>query len=611
MGSRPRRGPRETEAPEFSERQESMSSAIGDLVASLQMNVAPFQSAIGVANQSLVKFDNAMGGMMSNIMKPFDRMTDTLREVFQQLANLVNPVEWLAKGFNLLMYPLQWCARQFESIMDAGKAVDAFVKVEAATVRLGAAMKNAGDHVGATMAQLQAITRGRAGGLEGMATLVESGLGGSNLTGAFAAAKDLAAMMGSDLPSAANMLGHALEFPEHAARMLREAHVELTASQQEAIATLAQMGDKAGAQAIILAAVQEKTAGFADQMRGTLGGQMKEFSGIIEHISEIFGEALAPTMEAVTALFKDLATWVSDNKATILDWGAAAADAFKSVTEPLQTLIALLKAGDMASAFLFIQLQWEKFKGMVSDGVETLKASFHTFGEYLAAIWPPVWAAIKAGGVQAMAAIAEAMADALKGKVKDPFGVGSALGNGEDQSVAQARAWHAQHPEIGINEALANVPTASKPVGGANAEAIAAAQAAYDASHGAQGISTQAGMDLENKMAQDAAKADAKTAMQEAAQAAEQKALLHEMAENMNAPGLEEKTKPEKPEKEEHYTAASALEKGSAEAWKSIMDAMMGDKGELQAAQATADNTRQTNVLLQAVADKLPAEEGF
>lgn len=190
------------------------------------------------------------------------------------------------------------------------------------------------------MDQMKEMTKGRAGGMEGMATLVESGVKGGNLGAAYQSAKDLAAMMGSDLPTAANMMANAMEFPERAARTLREAHIKLTEAQQDAIKTLSGVGDEAGAQAIILEAVREKTDGVADAMRNTLGGKMKEFSGVIDHLSEIFGEALKPTMEAVIGLFKDLGNWVGDNKAAIIGWGNSAADAFRSVTEPLQNLIA-------------------------------------------------------------------------------------------------------------------------------------------------------------------------------------------------------------------------------------------------------------------------------
>ena len=113
-----------------------MSSAVGDLVATLNMNVAPFQSAINTANQAIVKLDNVFGSLGHDLMKPFSAMADTLKETFDQLVNLVNPVNWLNKAFQGLMYPLQWCMRQFEGMADAGHAIEAFERVEDATARL-------------------------------------------------------------------------------------------------------------------------------------------------------------------------------------------------------------------------------------------------------------------------------------------------------------------------------------------------------------------------------------------------------------------------------------------------------------------------------------------
>ena len=373
-----------------------MSSAVGDLVATLNMNVAPFQSAINTANQAIVKLDNVFGSLGHDLMKPFSAMADTLKETFDQLVNLVNPVNWLNKAFQGLMYPLQWCMRQFEGMADAGHAIEAFERVEDATARLGAAMKNAGDKVGVTMAQIQALTKGRAGGLEGMATLVEAGLGGSTLTGAYASAKDLAAMMKTDIPAAAGMMATALEFPERAARTLREAHIRLSDTQQEAIETLMQFGDQAGAQTIILSAVAEKTDGVAAAMRGTLGGQMREFSATVEHLSEIFGKALAPSFEIIIALFKDLANWVGDNKSTILAWGDTAAGAVKAVTEPLRELIALLRAGEMDSAFLYLQVGWSRTVDRFREGTEVVKTFFGHLGEFLLDLFESIALGIEA-----------------------------------------------------------------------------------------------------------------------------------------------------------------------------------------------------------------------
>ena len=165
---------------------------------------------------------------------------------------------------------------------------------------------------------MQEMTKGRAGGLEGMATLVESGLKGGNLDAAYGSAKDLAAMMGTDMPTAANMLGTAPGIPRagrpHAPRGPYQAHRIPARGDQDPGA----VGNEAGRKAIILAAVQEKTEGVADAMRGTLGGQMREFTGTIEHLSEIFGEALKPHHGGRRGLFKDMATWVGDNKAAIL-----------------------------------------------------------------------------------------------------------------------------------------------------------------------------------------------------------------------------------------------------------------------------------------------------
>ena len=324
-------------------------------------------------------------------------------------------------------------------------------------------MKNAGDKVGVTMAQIQALTKGRAGGLEGMATLVEAGLGGSTLTGAYASAKDLAAMMKTDIPAAAGMMATALEFPERATRTLREAHIRLSDTQQEAIETLMQFGDQAGAQTIILSAVAEKTDGVAAAMRGTLGGQMREFSATVEHLSEIFGKALAPSFEIIIALFKDLANWVGDNKSTILAWGDTAAGAVKAVTEPLRKLIALLRAGEMDSAFLYLQVGWSRTVDRLREGTEVVKTFFGHLGEFLLDLF-------------------ESIALGIEARVKRIINVGQYKGADLDRDQANAQAYTSA---VLHHDYFAGTTSAWT---GQEFSQTQAAQAAYDKSKGAAAL---------------------------------------------------------------------------------------------------------------------------
>lgn len=545
-----------------------MSTGIGDLVATVSANTAPFESAMAMAGKRTIEF----GERVNSLIAPLRHMTAVVEETAGQLLSLLNPVDWLSKGFNLLMYPLQMCARQFEGIMDAGKAVESFTRLENATVRLGAAMKNAGGNIGVTMTEMEKLTRGRAGGLEGMTTLVESGLKGGALAATFQSAKDLAAMMGSDLPTAANMLGTAMEFPERAVRMLREAHIKLSESQQEAIASLSKMGETGQAQAIILAAVQAKTEGVADAMRGTLGGQMKEFSGAIDHLSEIFGEALKPTMEAVVALFKDLANWVASAKSSILAFGESGGNAFKSVTEPLQTMIALLRAGETEAAFLKLQVLWNQTIDRFREGTDLAKTFFADLGSFLMALF-------------------ERLGTFIQIKINRVLDFGGEI---SEQMYAQQEADAKKNLAYTVTHAgkyfnnLSGLPMQ-------DSAATIAAKAAYEASKGAKALSgEQAAAAFESAMGK-SADALEKAGVQEQATAAQALAAeLHDWKISPVATDVMDQHKAEKiaDKFEAQPHGPSALEKGSAAAWTGILDAIAARNGYSGPMEETADNTK-------------------
>lgn len=104
------------------------------------------------------------------------------------------------------------------------------------------------------------------------------------------AATDLAAFMGSDLPSAAQMLGRALQDPEHGLMMLQRQLRLFSEEEEKSIKQMAQMGNIAGAQARILAELESKVKGTASTMQNNLGGSLK-------HLTNEFGNLFEVTQE--------------------------------------------------------------------------------------------------------------------------------------------------------------------------------------------------------------------------------------------------------------------------------------------------------------------------
>jgi hypothetical protein len=386
----------------------NMSTAIGDLVATVGANTAPFQSAMSAAGQTVTRFAvnvqsaaggpigtlvaklgdilnpfNALRGVVNGLVSPFSSLLDTVKEAIGQVFNLVNPVNWLGKALNGLVYPLQWCAREFEKLFDVGAAFENFAEDEAILVRMQSVLKATGNAVGVTIERMEEMTGGHADKMGAMIAMVSTKkISGAIFEDAYRLSRDLAAVMGTDLQAATSMMATALANPERAVKMLRAAHISLTQAEQDAIKGFVKMGDTASAQAIILGAVQNAVGGTASALSDTLGGQMKAFKKELEELSGKFGKALAPIMREMIGMFKSIAEWLASNEELFVSWGLKASEAFKTVTEPIRNFFNLLKT-DSGAAFVYLQLQWSRTVDRIGDGVTILRRLFVGIGKIL------------------------------------------------------------------------------------------------------------------------------------------------------------------------------------------------------------------------------------
>lgn len=93
---------------------------------------------------------------------------------------------------------------------------------------------------------------------------------------------DFAAATGRDAPAAAKVLAKAFNDPIQGAKQLDEELGLLTASQYVAINAMAAVGDKAGAQRVLLEALQASTKGLADKALTPLGKAMDDLGNAWE-----------------------------------------------------------------------------------------------------------------------------------------------------------------------------------------------------------------------------------------------------------------------------------------------------------------------------------------
>lgn len=107
-------------------------------------------------------------------------------------------------------------------------------------------------------------------------------------------AADLARRLGTDVPTAARMLGMALQDPEAGMNRLRRAGIVLTESQKATVEAMMETGDVAGAQEVIFDALEGRIGNVAEDYGETLPGQMDKANESIDEMKESFGQLLAP-----------------------------------------------------------------------------------------------------------------------------------------------------------------------------------------------------------------------------------------------------------------------------------------------------------------------------
>lgn len=143
---------------------------------------------------------------------------------------------------------------------------------------------------------------------------------GETFTGATDAAADLAAFLGTDIPSAATALGKALSDPEAGLGRLSKAIGGLTAEQQASIDAMVANGDMAGAQAAILDAVSGKIGNVAEDLAATTGGQMTQAMNQLGEAGESIGVFLLPVLTTLAGGLKAVAGWFQSLSPAAQGW---------------------------------------------------------------------------------------------------------------------------------------------------------------------------------------------------------------------------------------------------------------------------------------------------
>jgi len=223
----------------------------------------------------------------------------------------------------------------------AAQSMRAFDEQAKAIAQVEAGLKSTGNAVGFTSKQLQQMASdlqnktifGDEEILKGATAqlLTFTNIAGDNFARTQAVALDLATRLDGDLKSASIQLGKALNDPVSNLTALSRAGIQFSDDQKEVIKSLAETGQLAEAQTIILDELEKQYGGSAEAAAKAGLGPFKQLQNTIGDISEEFGrlinEFLAPIIPKIQQLAKSFASLNDRQKKVLLTVGAIAAAA--------------------------------------------------------------------------------------------------------------------------------------------------------------------------------------------------------------------------------------------------------------------------------------------
>ncbi len=120
---------------------------------------------------------------------------------------------------------------------------------------------------------------------------------------------DFAQATGRDVPSAATMLGKALQDPIRGITALGKAGATFTEAQKDQIKALVESGKTIEAQRMILAELTKEYGGSAEAYSKTLGGSLKLMKIQIDDVAGAFVQTLVPALMKTLAVASEWLTW--------------------------------------------------------------------------------------------------------------------------------------------------------------------------------------------------------------------------------------------------------------------------------------------------------------
>jgi hypothetical protein len=245
-------------------------AGIGDLVAKLSVDSAPFSKGLGTASSSLSSF------------------ASTATSVLAPLAGLLGG----AVSVNAL-----------KTQIAAENKLAAVIKATGGAAGLSA------DEIGKFASELQGLTNfGDEATINSAALLATfKEIKGDVFKDALTAAADLSTVLGSDMKGSIIQIGKALNDPIKGVSALADAGVSFTQQQKDQIKTLQESGDMMGAQSVILKELKGEFGGAAEAM----ADPWTQAKNALGDTAEMVGTALLPAINVLSEAIIDGTAWAA------------------------------------------------------------------------------------------------------------------------------------------------------------------------------------------------------------------------------------------------------------------------------------------------------------
>jgi phage-related protein len=396
-------------------------------------------SGVGAAITGIGTIFKSIGGIITGVLSSIAGIASAvfkgIRDLVQDTLNLT--VKLGSQIISMASRPLMAIlgpslAAMGRSLFDFGGMIQGSIQAETALTRMNAIVRATGEVAGWSTSQLAkmrenlvgmsggTVTSGQAAGAQS-SLLRYQNVRGDQFAEALTAARDLAAVMGTDLPEAASLLGRALENPLHGMRALREARIYLSPMEEAMIHAAMAAGNFEQAQEVVLNKVRQ-FAGVAAQLDSGYAGSLNRLTNTWNSIGKSIGDALKPIAQIVTeflqpiiegfassmrtyfgniasgsrSLLDSAKTWIAENRDTLVGWGLAIGRIVTSVIDTAKNLF--------FAAGRFIG---QVFGGIADDAgvslsdipsiVSRVLATIQTGVQNIPLVWKIAWTGIKLG----------------------------------------------------------------------------------------------------------------------------------------------------------------------------------------------------------------------